>query len=385
MALTTRKNNQTIPYAKLVKELAPAITVAGAKIILGNQEAIWNGSKLVWQTLTRKGSKPGKVGNGAIIPHPQSFGGAIAAPTSYTYPVKGNQPRFQQTSGGVRISHREYVTSVSGTAGTFLLNGGNGDKQDYSVNPLNPFVFPWLTSIAANFDQYTVCSLRLSYVPLANTSTAGRVALFFDKDSGDPGPSDRSALANYKHLAEISPWGMTRLPIPRDNVKRFMADNATSDPKLVNFGKIGYVTYGGPTGEYGDLFIEYTIDLFEPQPTSLPITDLFTSGATTTITGLPITTIESFDSSSANYQFRVGGTYLINFIANVTSNAFAVPTISAGGTIISSSGVASAAKFSYTAMISLDRNVNFSFTGMTGLNNFQLFVVRATAQTRVRA
>ena len=53
-----------------------------------------------------------------------------------------------QSTREVVISHREYIGDVvSGPAGTFSL-------QSYKINPGNPLTFPWLSSIASNFQQY---------------------------------------------------------------------------------------------------------------------------------------------------------------------------------------------------------------------------------------
>jgi hypothetical protein len=377
MSIVTRNNNRA-----LARLAAPA-AAAGVRAIVDNKEAIWNGIKWIWSKVPSRGKK-GK-NNGAMISHPQTLPGAIAAPVAYAYPIKGRKPKFQASKGSVRITHREYVSVIDGIAGgAFRVNNGS-PANDFSINPLNPFVFPWLVSIASNFDQYTFRSLKFEYVPLANTSTNGRVAVFFDKDSEDPDPDDRSALANYRHLSEISPWAISRLTAPVDNVKRFIADNVTIDPKLVNLGKVGWATYGASTADLGDLFVEYTVDLYEAQPTAALLQSIFresTNGALTRV-GLPYFTLELASATDLVYQARVPGTYFINIICNNTTAGFAL-TISGGGVINSSFGVSSVGRTSITANITVSRNANVNLTGLVGATDAQIFAVHAVRDNAIQ-
>nr|UZP17159.1 coat protein [Cucumber necrosis virus] len=378
MALVSRNNNM-----RTLAKLAAPLATAGTRTIVDNKEAIWNGVKWIWGKLPK--GKKGKNGNGALIAHPQAFPGAIAAPVSYAYAVKGRKPRFQTAKGSVRITHREYVSVLSGTNGEFLRNNGTGPNNDFSINPLNPFLFPWLVNIAANFDQYKFNSLRFEYVPLVNTTTNGRVALYFDKDSEDPGPDDRAALANYAHLSEISPWAITKLTVPTDNVKRFISDTSSGDPKLINLGQFGWVAYSGPTAELGDIFVEYTVDLFEAQPTSPLLESLFRESASSVQTrvGLPYFSLEVASATDLVWQARVPGTYVVTIIFNSTVGGL-TPSISGGGTINSSFSVSTAGSSAYVANITIRVNANLSLSGLTGATNAQLFAVRAITENAVQ-
>lgn len=376
MTMVRSNNDQAL------KNLAVSASLAGARTIVNNREAICNGVKWIWAKLP---GRKGKKGNGSLISHPQTLPGAIAAPVSYAFPVKGRRPKFQSAKGTVRITHREYITVVDGAdSGPFRVNNGTGVNNDYSLNPLNPFVFPWLVNIAANFDQYVFKSLRFDYIPLTATSTPGRVALFFDKDSTDEGPDDRAALANYQHLAEISPWAITRLNVPTDNVKRFMSDNPTADPKLINLGKFGWATYGATLADLGDLFVEYTVELFEAQPTAALVESVFRDSALSTITtvGIRYFSLEVASASSVVFQARVPGTYLVTILVNNTTAGFSF-SISGGGVINSSSGVSNIGRTAITANITITRNANVSVTGLTGATNAQIFAVHASKANAV--
>jgi len=378
MALVTTNNNRAI--AALKKAAVPAI-LKGASMLYDNRKYIYDGVNWV---LAKKG-KSRKVKTD-IIPHPGALPGAIAAPVAYTRIVRGSKPKFTQTSGSVRITHREYISQVEGAVAGFHVNNDYGSANDYSLNPLNYTVFNWLPTIAGNFDQYKFVNISLHYVPLCATTEPGRVALFFDKDSEDPGPDERAGLAAYRHLAEISPWGEVRLPIPVDNVKRFMNDNPTADPKLVNLGKVGWAVYGGTTtNTYGDVFVQYTIDLYEPQPVNTLQQDLAGTVASgvTYQAGPNFLTYELGTATSVTYQFRVPGTYVITWNANVTVSGIGVPTVSTGATINGSFGVSNLPRASYTANVTVVRNANITIPGLTGLTSWQVFASKVTKADQV--
>lgn len=366
----------------LAKLAAPA-ALTGAKMLIDNREVIWNGAKWVYSNMPPLRKKKNLKGKAVSVP--QSLPGAIAAPVAYAYPVRGGKLKFQNSKGNVCITHREHVKRITnGGTADFTINNGNGPLNDYSLNPMNPYVFPWLSTMAANFDKYRFTSVLLEYVPLCATDTPGRVAIYFDADSGDFGPDDESALVNYAHMSAISPWALTKLRVPTDGVKRLMADNVTLDPKLINLGKIGWATYACETTNMGELMVSYTVELFEPQPTAAIVESLYhPDDGTSDVVGPVYFSYEASSPTGITLQARVPGTYLINVIANVTANTFTTPTITSGGTINSAFAVASATKFSYTASVTVRLNANLTFAGMTGLSNVQLFSAKASRDNTV--
>nr|WRQ65322.1 structural protein [Tolivirales sp.] len=374
MALVTTNNQRAL--TQLVK---PAL-VAGAKTMIDNREHIWNGVKWVLANVARRRRRR----ETQLVTYQQALPNVIAAPVAMTRRITGSKPKFKKSTGSVRISHREYVSQVEGiSGGAFRVN--NGTTNDFSLNPMNFTAFTWLPTIASNFDQYKFVSVRLEYIPLVSTTEPGRVALFFDKDSEDRGPDDRSALANYAHLSEISPWGETGLSIPVDNVKRLNDDNATSDPKLINLGKFGWATYGGNSGNvYGDIFIHYTVDLFEAQPTTTLLQSIGGNLTSTSVNNGPkFVTAEVINSTTAIFQFRVPGVYTFVFFNNVTSNTLNSPTIFSGGTINTSYGNASAARITYIAQVTITTNTNLIIGGMTGQSNWQVLVTRSNKDNQL--
>nr|QWC36242.1 coat protein [Johnsongrass chlorotic stripe mosaic virus] len=342
---------------------------------------VWNGvgwvSRGAWNRLRKRmtngGGVPMIVGGG---------GGTVAAPVAVSRQIRSRKPKFTSVKGQVRVTHREYVTQVSGVgSGLFQLNGGLPSGQ-FRVNPNNAACFPWLLSIASNFDQYRFVNLQLCYVPLCATTEVGRVALFYDKDSGDSGPFERAELANMTHCAETPPWAEVSLTVPCDNVKRYLNDSNVTDLKLVDAGRFGYAVYGGNANTYGDLFIQYTVELSEPQPTAGLIGEV--TGNAGTVAGVVQPAYFNFDGFSTTqvaFKPTVVGTYLMTFILDGTGLVLGNVTSSApeGMSVLDQNVAGSATRVIYVCRVTVQRPGDRLFFNYTGTATFwNLFVVRAT-------
>lgn len=83
--------------------------------------------------------------------------------------------RNYDVSGGLVVSHREYVCDIvsSATPGAYRL-------QSFTINPANSLVFEFLAQIAVNYEQYICEGIIFTYKPTSaesGNSTTGNVAL----------------------------------------------------------------------------------------------------------------------------------------------------------------------------------------------------------------
>lgn len=276
---------------------------------------LWDGAKYIAEKLWNKKWRQGKIRD--VIGHPGAMPGAVAAPVAISRIVRSSKPRFKKGNGSVTVTHRELIGTFNNSTGLVVNSGVTGNQ--YRLNPANAVLFPWLQTLASNFDQYRFDNVRLQYVPLCGTSTTGRVALLFDKDSQDELPADRVELANIGHLTETSPWAEASLRIPTDSNKRFTADNATSDPKLIDLGQVGIATYGSTgTDPAGDVFIHYTVTFFEPQPSSGVLSTLRLNGSIAT-SGGPALFATASTATALAISFKSPGIYFIALSLNCTT------------------------------------------------------------------
>lgn len=167
--------------------------------------------------------------------------------------------RGGKVSGSQIVRHKEHVRVVPGNT-----------TDEFRVTVIQPGLkesFPWLSGIARNYDRYRFRKLTYKYVPVVGTSTNGRVAIGFDPDVLDPIPvlsSDFYSLPKYKSGPV---WEEHTLEIPMRNATLFtrIATVADSDQKTYDFGSLFIYINASDTALKGDLFVEYEIELLDPQ------------------------------------------------------------------------------------------------------------------------
>lgn len=90
--------------------------------------------------------------------------------------------------------------------------------RSLSVNPGQSAVFPWLSSMAKNFEKYRFEFLEFYYRPrvsgFAAAGQRGQVIMSFDYDASDPPPTDKQQMeATWPHKDDM-PYKEIRLNLP---------------------------------------------------------------------------------------------------------------------------------------------------------------------------
>lgn len=90
--------------------------------------------------------------------------------------------------------------------------------RSLSVNPGQSAVFPWLASMAKNFEKYRFEYLEFYYRPrvsgFAAAGQRGQVIMSFDYDAADPPPTDKQQMeATWPHKDDM-PYKEIRLNLP---------------------------------------------------------------------------------------------------------------------------------------------------------------------------
>lgn len=182
----------------------------------------------------------------------------------------GSVPVFGK--GSIRITHKEYIGEISSATSSF-------DVSAYSLNPGLVNSFPWLSTIAQNFEQYKWNGMVFQFVStsadaLNSTDTAlGKVVLATDYNAGDPNFINVQQMMgtefsnmgkpsqNIMHAIECDPnqtplnllWVRTG-PTPTD-----------SDVRLYDLGKFQIGRTGSQNANViGDLWVSYDITLCKP-------------------------------------------------------------------------------------------------------------------------
>lgn len=190
-----------------------------------------------------------------IIPH------VSGVPASIGSRFTSVKPRFRTVGQSVIISHREPLRNI------YSFNGLSSNIVGF-VNPFNPYVFPWLATIAGSYDEYKILKMQIEYVPLCATTQTGQVTMAWDPQGSDA-TADYYDLA-MMHSVTFSPWMPAVLNLP-SSVKKYMGEQVASTATaadLYNHGKLFWGTFGNDTNAVGTIYITYSVQLFNPQPTT---------------------------------------------------------------------------------------------------------------------
>lgn len=186
-------------------------------------------------------------------------------------------PRVNNTNKGEAtiVKHREYVQDITSGTG----NPSAFKRDDFSVNPGNSTLFPWLSSIAINYQEYEIRGMIVEIKTLStdfSTSfSLGSVFASADYNVLGPDPANKQQIENMEYASSAKPSCSIILPIecdPRNdsNTHLYVAKNNDyqgGDRRLFDLCKIYIGSQGLPaaTGStIAELWISYEVALFKP-------------------------------------------------------------------------------------------------------------------------
>lgn len=201
--------------------------------------------------------RPGanRLGSGGsnIVTAPVSFGTVSSVAGASFTSGKG---------GSILVRHREYLRDVTTTAST------DYQATIISLNPALQSTFPWLCSIARNYEEYKLRSFVLDFEPACSTSTAGQTMLACDHDAADSSPETKVELLQLAEAQSAPVWAPQKLRWKCDGVTRFTRTGALAanlDIKTYDAGNIHLAFNGVPAATYaGALFVTYCVLLSKP-------------------------------------------------------------------------------------------------------------------------
>jgi len=184
--------------------------------------------------------------------------------------VKPKQKRSGEAYGNAadKVFHRrDFIMDIQGNNNTLP------SISSIPISANSPQTFPWLSSIADNFEIYHIKSLKFIFEGLASnvvsTGVLGQVVMAIDYNPTEPPPSTIAQVCNkYKervrnptHTFSVSYGNTTKLiPIPTKFVEH---DNQNA--ALNAFGSLIIAVYGTQLGPIGKLYAQYTVALRMPQ------------------------------------------------------------------------------------------------------------------------
>lgn len=231
----------------------------------------------------------------------------IQAPAAMTTVMSSvNRTRDQP----FRVVREEYIGDVTGSAALAV----------YSL-PINPGLsgsFPWLSMIANAYDIYHFNRLRICYRTRDTSSDKGTVALAFEPNPDDPTPTSTQQIENYDTRVVMTPWVdgcMDVPPVNLNRLKKFLVRNSLVAAELATYdvGALYYGVIGTNTGKIGELWMEYDVSFYSPQPYDSSLT-------------LPQPDNNSVFRQTASANVTNGGTTVVPWDTIISNPLGLVPT-----------------------------------------------------------
>lgn len=216
------------------------------------------------------------------------FGDVIMGYGAYRHARRGGRgikepgiPRVQNSSNGVIIRHKEFLSDVpSSAAFTSLI---------IPLNPALPDSFPWLSRVAQNFEEWLPRGIIVEYrttssdTLLAANPALGSVIIATQYNSVNPDFVNKQQMENYEGAISCKPSVSMIHQVETkksQNVQdeyytRVEAPPANADIRMYDLGKVQVSTVGSQTtgNIIGEIWISYEVELRKPKIPADPIVE----------------------------------------------------------------------------------------------------------------
>jgi len=200
------------------------------------------------------------------------------APVAMSKTIRLRKPKTSSRDGVTTITHREYVAPVLASTTTRIVT--------LWANP-GLSNFPWLRDIALNYEQYEFTKLVYTFVSAAATSERGRVSMSFQYDPTADEPFSRVEHFSIIPNVEEAPWEDMVLPVQCTNGKRYVrvGQLTTGTLNTYDYGKLNVMTAmnANSTSQLGEIFVEYTVKLHNPQFAQIAAGEIQTNGSSASL------------------------------------------------------------------------------------------------------
>lgn len=232
-------------------------------------------------------------------------------------------PQFSSADGGVRIRHREFITDIAGSS-AFALTAS-------AINPGLPpstgGLFPWLSTVASNFEQYRFNGLVLEFRTTSGTSVGatntslGTVMMATLYNSTLPDFDNKQEMLNYEYSCSGVPSNNLLHAVECKRSENVLSNlyvrtsgvPSTADIRLYDLGRFQIAAQGMQAANaIGQLWVSYDITLFKPKLGASPF-----QGHVTATSG--ISTSAYFGASPTQKATNTG-------IISCGSNSFTLPS-----------------------------------------------------------
>jgi hypothetical protein len=277
--------------------------------------------------------------------------------------LNGGPPSFGNTDGSITVKRREYVTDVIGAGGAaFSLN------LSYYINPSNSALFPFLSQLSQNFEEYEFKGLIFEFNTTSGSVTTsqslGTIIMSTNYDPLDANFGSKQEMEGYMFTTSVVPCNSCIHPVecaPKDATAKnlFVVPQtglpANADLRLYHKGTFQLANAGVPANtSIGELWVSYDVVLRVPKvnPINLVHPAHAYNATGTATTAAPLNNgLWSGNSviSSANPQYilsttgvtiTIPGYYLVYYqVVTAASDIAGVTTTNGGSNVIGPNNV----------------------------------------------
>jgi hypothetical protein len=191
-------------------------------------------------------------------------------------------PAFGAGNNEVRITHREFVKTIS-----VPHNGTTFQNYTMDINPSNSAMFPWLSQIARNYQQYKINGMVFMYKSMtseyAGGGSLGTIGIATNYNVNDKPYTDLVSFENSQFAVVNKPsmsivHAIECKEFARNGLQLYVRDeknhsSSVSDPRFYDFAKVQIMTDGLPQSAdstLGQLWVSYDITFMKPIVSSGP-------------------------------------------------------------------------------------------------------------------
>lgn len=259
-------------------------------------------------------------------------------------------PEFIKTDNlrETRIRHREYLGDISASSVAGLFT-----NSSYRLNPGSLKTFPWLSTVAQQFEQWEPHGMAIIFKTLTSTYAAsqslGTVILATDYDVSDPSYTNKIEMDNSEFAVSGNAASNLLHPIECKSTERvtkllFVESDASVTPeskRWADLGNLQIASSGCLANQLlGEIWITYDISFYKPQignfGSTIPCTGWYSSAQTTTTDIFGTTGIINFNGSSSLDIYPVGSNTL-SFHTSYVGKEFLITVVNQCGGVYTQS------------------------------------------------
>ena len=192
----------------------------------------------------------------------------VGASPAYNVMMNDQIPKFNTSKQTNVICHREYLGDIMGTAGF--------NNTAYPLNPGMAKTFPWLSTIAQNYQQYKFHGVIFEFRPLitdfVTNGAPGVVVMATNYNADAPAYTTKQEMENSEYAVSVKPTRELihgiECDIQQTSVSQLYVRSGTpvvgQDLRLYDLGSFQFATQVNPIQNLGELWVSYCVEFFKP-------------------------------------------------------------------------------------------------------------------------